>query len=235
MSLTQLDAKMTELDSNVKSFDFYVKAQIKSLPARGETSSDLLVNLFKGYRAANDMEFLDFIRCKENTYEEGEDVNINNLMANALIKFKARKLVRKWSASTKEQEQILALSAQVELLKSAKKLTKKASNESATKKPKTARKDNKWAWKETLPKAGDPTTKEFEGNQYHVNCLYHPNQWICHSAQECRKNPKGVGAATPSGDAGSTTKAQKFEAVKLAAALLAEGDDSGEESQGNDY
>jgi hypothetical protein len=49
-SLTKLDTKMVELDSDIESFDFYVKAQIESLSARGETSSDLLINLFKGYK-----------------------------------------------------------------------------------------------------------------------------------------------------------------------------------------
>jgi hypothetical protein len=116
----------------------------------------------------------------------------------------------KWSAPTKEQGQTLALTAQVELLKSAKQLTKKVPNESTTKKPKTARKDNKW--KNTLPKAGNPTTKEFKGKQYQVNCPYHPNQWVCHSSQECSKNPKGSDAATFSGDAGSATKSQKLKA-----------------------
>jgi hypothetical protein len=82
-----------------------------------------LINLFKGYRAANDVEFADFIRRKVNSYEEGEDVNANNLMADALTKYKARKLTDEWSAPTKEQGQILALTAQVELLsKSSKKL-----------------------------------------------------------------------------------------------------------------
>jgi hypothetical protein len=235
-SLTQLDAKMTELDSDVESFNFYVKAQIKSLSARGETSSDLLINLFKGYKAADDVEFLDFIRRKENAYEEGDDINTNNLMADSLIKFKARKLVGKWSAPTKEQGQILALTAQVELLKSAKKAGKKTPTESSSKKPKSARKDNKWAWKDTLPKAGEPTTKEFEGKQYHVNCPHHPNQWVCHTAQECSKNTTGSGAATPSGDAATATRAKLAAAKLAAAALLAgEGDDSGEESQGEDY
>ena len=60
-SLTLLDSKMIELDSNIKAFNQYVKAQIKNLAARGETSSDLLINLFKGYKAANDVEFADFI------------------------------------------------------------------------------------------------------------------------------------------------------------------------------
>jgi hypothetical protein len=110
-SLTLLDSKMSELDSNVKAFNQYVKAQIKNLAARGETSSGLLINLFKGYRSADNVKFADFIRRKVNAYEEGEDVNANNLMADALVKYKTRKLTDKWSTPTKEQGQILALMA----------------------------------------------------------------------------------------------------------------------------
>jgi hypothetical protein len=157
-SLTLLDTKMSDVDSDIESFNFYVKAQIKGLSARGETSSDLLINLFKGYKLANDVEFLDFIRRKENAYEEGEDITPNNLMADALVKFKARKLVGQWSAPTKEKGQILALTVQVEQLKAAKHPPKKAHN-APQKKPKTSRKDNKWVWKDVLPKEGEPTTK----------------------------------------------------------------------------
>ena len=65
-SLTVLDAKMIELDSDIQAFNQHVKAQIQSLATRGETSNDLLVNLFKGYKAANDVKFADFICRKEN-------------------------------------------------------------------------------------------------------------------------------------------------------------------------
>jgi hypothetical protein len=102
-----------------------------------------LINLFKGYKAADDVEFLDFLCRRENSYEEGEDVNANNLMADALVKYKARKLVGKWSAPTKEQGQILALTARLELLdKAANQSSKKVQTE---RKPKGPRKDNKWA------------------------------------------------------------------------------------------
>jgi hypothetical protein len=234
-SLTKLDTKMVELDSDIESFNFYVKAQIKSLSARGETSSDLLINLFKGYKAAaNDVEFLDFLRREENSYEEVEDVNSRSLMADALIKFKARKLVGKWSAPTKEQGQILALTAQLELLNKAAKPPKKGPTDSP-RKPKT--RDNKWAWKYVLPKAGEPTTKEFDGKQYHVNCPYHPNQWVCHSAKECSKNPETVtDAATPDAAASSAPNARRLKAAKLVAAALAAEDDSGDESpRSEDY
>jgi hypothetical protein len=232
-SLTLLDAKMVELDSNIETFNFYVKAQIKSLSARGEVSSDLLINLFKGYKVANDVEFLDFIRRKENAYEEGEDINPSNLMADALVKFKARKLVGKWSAPTKEQGQILALTAQLEQLKSVKP-SRPSSAPPAGKKSKTARKDNKWAWKDIMPKEGEPTTKEFEGKTYHVNCPHHPNQWVCHSSNECSKNPANAGGS-PASAPGSTPSSRKLKAAKLAAAIMEDEAESGDESQGDDF
>jgi hypothetical protein len=69
-----------------------------------------LINLFKRYKAANDLEFLDFLRCKENSYEEEEDINANNLlMAGTLVKLKARKLVGKWSAPTRSKGKSLPL------------------------------------------------------------------------------------------------------------------------------
>jgi hypothetical protein len=220
-SLTLLDAKMIELDSNVETFNQYVKAQIKNLAARGEPSSDLLINLFKGYRAANDVEFADFIRRKVNSYEEGEDINANNLMADALTKYKARKLTDEWSAPTKEQGQILALTAQVELLsKSAKKSPVKPLPKNKREK---GDKDNKWAWKDVLPKEGEPTTKEFGGKQYHVNCKHHPNQWVCHTTAECSKNPINAGM-TPPGKPESSSTERRLQGAKLAASL---NDDSG--------
>jgi hypothetical protein len=105
-------------------------------------------------------------------------------------------------------------------------------------KPKGPRKDNKWAWKDTLPKAGDPTTKEFEGKQYHVNCPYHPNQWVCHSAQECSKNPTGnAEAPAKDAEASPTANARRLRTARFAAAAAALETEinSGDESQGDDY
>jgi hypothetical protein len=233
-SLTQLDTKMVELHLDVKLFNFYGKAQIKNLSARGETCSDLLINLFKGYKATSDLNFLAFLRRKENSYEEGEDISARSLMADAL-KFKVRKLVGKCSAPSKEQGQILVLTAQLELLNKAAKQPKKGPDNSPCK-PKTHDRDNKWARKDVLPKAGEPNTKEFDGKQYHVNCPYHPDQWVCHSAKECSKNPVAVtNAATPDDAASLAPNARRVKAAKLAAAVLTTKGNSGNESQGEDY
>jgi hypothetical protein len=91
-------------------------------------------------------------------------------------------------------------------------------------------KDNKWAWKDTLPKEGEPTTKSFAGKEYHVACKYHPKQWVCHSSEECSKNPDNTENDPPS------SNKKRLKAAKLAAAILEENDDeeeSGEESSEN--
>jgi hypothetical protein len=249
-SLTKLDDKMTELDSNIESFNFFVKAQVKNLAARGESSSDLLINLFSGYKMANDAEFLDFIRRKENDYEEGKDITTANLMEDSATKYRARKLTGKWSAPTKEQEQILALTAQVEKFKSSghkskpKATSSKTKTSSGNQSSKTkAPRQGEWAWKDVMPKEGEPVTKEFKGKHYHIGCKFHENRWVCHTTEECSKNPANADAASAAAasaasaaDAPTTTAkkpSKRLKAAQLAAALLEEDEEDGEASLGS--
>jgi hypothetical protein len=44
-------------DSNVEKFNAYVKEQLETLAASGETTNDLITNLFKGYSKAKDKIF----------------------------------------------------------------------------------------------------------------------------------------------------------------------------------
>ncbi|KAI2498807.1 hypothetical protein MHU86_15660 [Fragilaria crotonensis] len=83
------------------------------LHARGQETQDLLVNLFKGYKACKDAEFVDYIKKKEDLYEEGGEVNYQQLMDWALNKFKTRKESEQWCQRTTEEETIIALQAQV--------------------------------------------------------------------------------------------------------------------------
>jgi hypothetical protein len=237
-SLTRLDEKMIELDSNIESFNFYVKSQIKSLSARGEASSDLLINLFKGYKVANDTEFLDFLRRKENAYEEGHDVGPLNLMSESLVKYKARMLVGKWSAPTKEQGQILALTAQVEHLKSTRKSGKTAPSapQSALTSASKQKQDAGWAWKKKIPQEGEATTKEFDGKQYSVNCKFHPKQWVCHTSAECSKNPANTEDDTTSNPAESNSTSRRLKAAKIAVSLVeTDEEDPDEDSEGDGF
>jgi hypothetical protein len=165
-----------------------------------------------------------------NSYKEGEDINANNLMADALTKYKARKLTDEWSAPTKEQGQILALTAQVELLsKSAKKPPSKPKPTN-----KNNDKSNKWAWKDVLPKDGEPTAKEFGGKQYHVNCKHHLNQWVCHTTAECSKNPANAGTP-PHGASKSNSTEQMLQGAKITASASNNSGNTDVELDGEDY
>jgi hypothetical protein len=61
------------------------------LSARGETTTDLLMNLFKGYLAVNNKTFVAYIGRKQENYEEGDDITTKDLMTMADNKFKLLK------------------------------------------------------------------------------------------------------------------------------------------------
>jgi hypothetical protein len=157
---------------------------------------------------------------------EGGDITVTSLMDAAENKFKTRVLLKTWSAPTKEQEQIRALTAQFNQLRITKATPKK--DKRAPKDPSKAKqdKDQKWAWKKVLPKEGEPVTKVINGINYHLECENHPNQWVCHTTAKCSKNPANNGVPK---DANSKQRLKK-EARLAAAALLAEEGKEEEES-----
>jgi hypothetical protein len=73
----------------------------------------LLVNLFLGYKQCKDPEFVDYIKKKEDFYEEGGDVTYQQVMDWAANKFKVRKKENgAWCQRSSEEETIIALQAQ---------------------------------------------------------------------------------------------------------------------------
>jgi hypothetical protein len=145
--------------------------------------------------------------------------------------------IKEWAAPAKEQGQILALSAQLEQLKSKRSQTKQPIASGAIvppeKKPKRA-KNPEWAWKDVMPKSGEPTTKDFEGKHYHIGCKFHPNRWVCHPAEDCSLNPANIAAAassaTPSsGNEETKAASRRLKKAKLAAALLEEEEETEED------
>jgi len=80
---------MTSIDNNVTTFNVFVRLQLDYLTARGESSSNVMVNLFKGNLAAPDKKFATYIKQKKNDYEEGQDLNEEDLMTMAENKFKS--------------------------------------------------------------------------------------------------------------------------------------------------
>jgi hypothetical protein len=231
-TLSSLDTKMMALDSEISKFNAYVKTQVIALEARGETTSDLLVKDFKGYETAQDSEFALFIKRKNDAYDEGGDITITSLMDADENKYKTRVLLKTWSAPTKEQEQILALTAQVNQLL----IAKAAPNKDKRTPPKDLSKrkqdrEQKWAWKKILPKEGEPVTKVVDGKTYHLACEHHPKQWVCHTTAECSKNPANNGVPKDADSKQSLKKAR----IAAAALLAEEGEDEESDEDPDSY
>ena len=68
------------------------------MKSRSETTTDLLVNLFKGYMVCSDREFVEYIKRKQDIYKEGGTIAPDGLMKKAADKYK--NLVQKGSWNT---------------------------------------------------------------------------------------------------------------------------------------
>jgi hypothetical protein len=86
-----------------------------------------------------------------------------------------------------------------------------------------------------MPKAGEPTTKDFKGKHYHLACKFHPDRWMCHTTEDCSKNPENTAtasASTPTAEQGEKKAgARRLKAAKLAAALLEDDEEAEDESE----
>ena len=94
--VSSLDKTMKDMDSDIEKFNDYVLSLATNMQSRGEATQDLLVNLFKGYKACKDAEFVEYIKKKEDFYEEGGDVTYEQLMEWALNKIRARVESEQW-------------------------------------------------------------------------------------------------------------------------------------------
>ncbi len=115
--LSSLDTYIHTIGQDITKINGYVKLLIDSLQARGETNQDLLMNLLKGYAVGSDKEFVSYIKRKHETYEEGTDIEPDNLMKLADTTYKILKEAGRWNAPSAEEENIIALEAQIKGLK----------------------------------------------------------------------------------------------------------------------
>jgi hypothetical protein len=84
--LASLDVHMVRLKSDVLKLNIYVIELLSSLEARGEKSYDVLSFLFKGYKAAVDERFVEYIQKKEDDFLlENTEMTVDSLMKMAKI------------------------------------------------------------------------------------------------------------------------------------------------------
>ena len=70
--LGSLDLYLPTIASDISKFNVHVQLLVDGLQARGETTTDLLNHLFKGYMAASDEEFVTYIKRKKRAVQQGQ-------------------------------------------------------------------------------------------------------------------------------------------------------------------
>ena len=223
--LATLDQKMLTLDSNIMEFNIYVQEAKLKLAQYGATSEDLLVNLFRGYKAARDNAFNKFICDLERDYLYGErHLTADQLMTKAITAYQVEVDKSNWGALSADQQMIVAMQTELKSLKDSnlkldtrKKKDKgngrgKHPREKGSGKKKTGSNQrdsdpkDAYAWKLVAPQSGQPTTKQWKGKTYHF-CPNHnegKGKWVLHTLAECN-NTSSVSAATTTAVANSAT------------------------------
>ena len=184
----------------IDNFNDRIEILMHELASSGETTQDLFAHLTRAYKAVPDEEFHRYISNVIDDHNSGRDViDANRLMQFAKANYDELVEAGKWLKSQAREQQLVALTAQLEqielknrqlrnqLKKSGNKTTPPPKN-TKTKpgKPGTPNK-NKWAWKDVKPKSGQ-TTKVVDGKTYYW-CQYH-KKWTLHKSEECRLKPK---------------------------------------------
>ena len=187
--LTDLDRYLPTIGHDIIKFNTYVKLLIDGLRSRGETSHDLLVNLFKGYMACSDREFVAYIKRKQDSFEEGTPIQVDHLMKNAADKYKTLLQKGKWNAPDANEAKIMALQAELRKLKKGKEEGRKKKQYT---KGKQSDANTKPKWFTKRPSKDDlHKPKEWKGRKWYY-C--HPDTggkcdgvWRQHLPSECKE------------------------------------------------
>jgi hypothetical protein len=182
-NIRELDQYIVKIDSDIIKFNDYVQEQLEGLAARGETTHDLLTNLFRAYKSVSDKEFIRYIKDKETDYEDGEDVTASELMSKAKNRYKTMMQNGEWNSPTEDEAKIIALQAEMKAFKGGKSQERSPKGNDDRNRQ---RKDERPAWMFVQPKDGEPATKLLEGDpkQWHW-CKTH-SAWGRHTAIACK-------------------------------------------------
>ena len=192
-NLANMDNYMTSVKSNIEMFNIYVKNTIEGLKARRESVDDLMMLIFKGYKAASESKFIEYISTKEERYVDdikGDILDWEQLMQLSLNKFTMRRDNCEWGAPTEEQSQLTALSSEIRKLKENNKQlinTLKRTKKTGKRSNPCTVNNKKWAWKKISPPTGTSSVKTVEGKKYH-GCTNH-QAWTLHSTEQYRNKP----------------------------------------------
>ena len=196
--LMALDTLMIEKGHNIVAFNEEVVSLEEQLEAHGETTQNLIINLWKGYKACTDQAFKKYIDNLHSQWKHGKEVlTAHELMTAAANEYQILLEENAWLEPSDEQKQIIALTAQVEKMKAQGKNKikdkqgsgkNKIKSKEQNKKEKGKRKEPKYpAWKLKAPLAKESTTKTVKGKKFYWRQAHREGQglWVAHTPEEC--------------------------------------------------
>jgi hypothetical protein len=235
-ALKRLPELMHELESDITAFNSVVGEHIDKLNAMGASCEDLLNHLFEAYQSTSDDSLNDYIKDKENKWEDHtiDEMTPETLMTLAEEKFKTlaqKKMHKAPVSSSKEDASIMALQSQIKELMAVKAVTE-GTPDGSKRRSGRSRDSGEWAWKTTAPAANEAKEKTFKGKDY-VFCPYHGDtKWVLKAkhAGGCRNDPKGTPMTPPvkKGAQAPPSKKQLQYAQALMTAMVEVGPDEEE-------
>lgn len=113
---------MTSVSSNISEFNAYVEDIMSSIAARGVLYTGLIMDLYDGYQAASDAKFSEYIEGRYNSYLDGQEkLTPESFMATAESFYLNCKRTGDWNAPMPEQVKMMAMAAELSVLKAVKK------------------------------------------------------------------------------------------------------------------
>lgn len=227
--------KRMEIDA----FNDYVRSNHTSLSSFGHQmeDDDLVQYVLDAYKHSDDHLFNEHFKKKENKWLKGEiELEFKELLQDGQAEYASRKHNKEssWGALSNEQQEIIALSAKVDVLKNEIKQKKRgksnANNNTST--PNNSnipnnRKQDAWKFNATINgktyNAGNKIAKNGKDSWW---CPYHydTGMWCRHKPSTCSKNPNRTidqGPTSPSDDNNESANAAT-EDVSEAEGLLGE-------------
>ena len=194
----ELPDKIKGMD--IETFNDHVRGINTSLAAFGHQlpNDDLVQDLLAANKHSDDHHFNEHLKKKEVKWLKGEiDIEFKELLQDGQAEYSSRKYDKEspWGALSTEQQEIIALSAKVDVLK--REMAKKKGNATTGNKEKTqnvpnGREKDAWKFNNIINgksyKAGDKISKN--GKEYWW-CPHHHDDgmWCRHKPATCTKNP----------------------------------------------
>jgi hypothetical protein len=231
--LINLHEWIHENGTDIVELNAHVLSCMDGLRARGETTHDLLVCLFKAYRSCKDTRFLAYVEKLETAHDDDTAPQTASKLMNMTSNYYKKRLTSRsdpWDAPSRQETEIMAMSAQMDKLKALRNKQghrvpaeggKKGFQKGGSGKKVTPTKEDKrgkqpdWLANNTKPK--DATKSKSWGDQEWWWCDSSsggkcPGNWGTHLPKDCegkRKSDKGSATDRKKRRIQKTIKAQQ--------------------------